>query len=193
MRACDVDAIDFDMQAEEFDVEAGAILVSVGFQEFDARALGNYGYGRLANVVTSLELERLLNASGVTQGHVIRPSDQRTSRRIEVPGSDAERRATRDLDTPLERLGGGVPGALNRGLARERGRLPRDRPRSGRLRRVPDRGIPQGRPFAQLGRHRLRGCRRLLGEGARGRHDQREREPACQPPKPPQPHGMPLP
>ncbi len=82
MRACDVDAIDFDMQAEEFDVEAGAILVSVGFQEFDARALGNYGYGRLVNVVTSLELERLLNASGVTQGHVVRPSDRKTPKRI---------------------------------------------------------------------------------------------------------------
>ncbi len=53
----------------------GSILVAVGFQEFDARKLGNYGYGRFPNVVTSLELERMLNASGVTQGHVVRPSD----------------------------------------------------------------------------------------------------------------------
>ncbi len=81
-KACDVGAIDFDMQAEEFDIRAGSILAAVGFQEFDARQLGNYGYGRYQNVVTSLELERMLNASGVTQGHVVRPSDGKTPRRI---------------------------------------------------------------------------------------------------------------
>ncbi len=82
MKACDVGAIDFDMRAEEREFEAGAIIVAVGFQEFDARALGNYGYGRHPNVITSLELERMLNASGVTQGHVVRPSDLRTPKRI---------------------------------------------------------------------------------------------------------------
>jgi len=61
--ACDVDAIDLDMTAEEIDVDAGAILVAVGFKEFDAAKLGNYGYGRFPNVITSLELERMLNAS----------------------------------------------------------------------------------------------------------------------------------
>ncbi len=79
---CDVDAIDFDMRPEEFELNVGAVLVAVGFQEFDARKLGNYGYGRFPNVVTSLELERMLNASGVTQGHVVRPSDMRTPIRI---------------------------------------------------------------------------------------------------------------
>ena len=79
---CEVDAIDFDMKGEEFDVNAGAILVAVGFQEFDARKLGNYGYGRFPNVVTSLELERMLNASGVTEGHVVRPSDMKTPKRV---------------------------------------------------------------------------------------------------------------
>ena len=80
--SCDVGAIDFDQLPEEFDLDVGAILVAVGFQEFDARKLGNYGYGRFPNVITSLELERMLNASGVTQGHVIRPSDHETPRRI---------------------------------------------------------------------------------------------------------------
>ncbi len=79
---CDVDAIDFDQTTEEIDLDVGAILVAIGFQEFDASQLGNYGYGQLPNVVTSLELERLLNASGVTQGHVIRPSDRKTPKRI---------------------------------------------------------------------------------------------------------------
>ena len=82
MSACDVGAIDFDMPPREFELDAGAILVAVGFQEFDARKLGNYGYGRLPNVVTSLEFERMLNASGVTQGHVVRPSDMQTPKRI---------------------------------------------------------------------------------------------------------------
>ncbi len=81
-KACDVEAIDFDMRAEDVELDVGAILVAVGFQEFDARKLGNYGYGRFPNVVTSLEFERMLNASGVTQGHVIRPSDHQTPKRI---------------------------------------------------------------------------------------------------------------
>ncbi len=82
VRACDVDAIDFDMRPAERELRVGSILVAVGFQEFDARRLGNYGYGRFPNVITSLELERMLNASGVTRGHVVRPSDRRTPRRI---------------------------------------------------------------------------------------------------------------
>jgi heterodisulfide reductase subunit A len=81
-KACDPKAIDFDMQTEEIELDVGVVLVAVGFQEFDARKLGNYGYGRFPNVVTSLEFERMLNASGVTQGHVVRPSDKQTPKRI---------------------------------------------------------------------------------------------------------------
>ena len=80
--ACEPDAIDFDMQPEVLHVDVGSILVAVGFQEFDATKLGNYGYGRLPNVVTSLELERMLNPGGVTKGHVVRPSDLKTPRRV---------------------------------------------------------------------------------------------------------------
>jgi len=82
VKACDVEAIDFDQQEEELDLAVGSVLVAVGFQEFDARKLGAYGYGRFPDVVTSLELERMLNPSGVTRGHVIRPSDHETPRRI---------------------------------------------------------------------------------------------------------------
>ncbi len=79
---CEVDAVDFDMEPSEEELAVGAVVVAVGFQEFDARALGSYGYGRFPDVVTSLELERMLNASGVTHGHVVRPSDRRTPKRI---------------------------------------------------------------------------------------------------------------
>jgi len=82
VKACDVGAVDLAMQAEEIEREAGAILLAVGFREFDARKLGRYGYGRWPDVITSLELERMLNASGPTDGHVIRPSDRTTPKRI---------------------------------------------------------------------------------------------------------------
>jgi heterodisulfide reductase subunit A len=70
------------MVPEDIVLDVGSILVAVGFQEFDAAKLGNYGYGRFPNVITSLELERMLNASGVTEGHVVRPSDMTTPKRI---------------------------------------------------------------------------------------------------------------
>ncbi len=81
-KVCDVNAIDFDMTTEDSEVDVGSILVAVGFKEFDARKLGNYGYGRLPNVVTSLELERMLSPAGVTHGHVVRPSDLKVPKRI---------------------------------------------------------------------------------------------------------------
>jgi heterodisulfide reductase subunit A len=82
VKACDVGAIDLKMKPQELERNAGAILLAVGFREFDARVLGNYGYGRFPDVITSLELERMLNASGPTEGHVIRPSDRTTPKRI---------------------------------------------------------------------------------------------------------------
>lgn len=78
VKVCEPGAIDFDMQPQEHEVKAGSIIVAAGFQEFDATVLGNYGYARFPNVITSLELERMLNPSGVTKGHVVRPSDQKT-------------------------------------------------------------------------------------------------------------------
>ena len=66
---CEVDAIDFDMPPEEFELDVGAVLVAVGFQEFDARKLGNYGYGRFPNVLTAMEMERLANSAGPTAGN----------------------------------------------------------------------------------------------------------------------------
>ncbi len=82
VEACEPDAIDFDMLPEDVELEVGSILVSVGFQEFDARKLPQYGYGRFPNVITSLELERMLNPAGVTAGHVVRPSDLATPKRV---------------------------------------------------------------------------------------------------------------
>jgi heterodisulfide reductase subunit A len=75
VRACERDAIDFDMQPEDRSVEVGAVIAAVGFREFDAYGMGSFGYGRFHNVLSGLEFERLLNASGPTRGHILRPSD----------------------------------------------------------------------------------------------------------------------
>ncbi len=75
-RACPAQAIDLEMRPSEVEVEVGAVVVATGFDEFQPAELLNYGYGRFQNVLTSLELERLLDASGPTLGHVIRPSDR---------------------------------------------------------------------------------------------------------------------
>ncbi len=80
--ACEAGAIDLEMEPVEMEVDAGAILVAVGFKEFEAERLGNYGYSRFPDVITSLELERMLSASGPTKGHVVRPSDRQTPKRI---------------------------------------------------------------------------------------------------------------
>jgi len=72
---CMAGAINLKQQPEEIEVEVGAIIVTTGFNLFDACRKEEYGYGLYDNVITGLALERLLSASGPTGGHVIRPSD----------------------------------------------------------------------------------------------------------------------
>ncbi len=81
-RSCERDAIDYDMKPEDLDLRIGAVVVATGFDLFDARAMKNYGYGLYPNVLTSLELERMLNASGPTRGHIFRPTDRKVPRSI---------------------------------------------------------------------------------------------------------------
>jgi heterodisulfide reductase subunit A-like polyferredoxin len=79
---CQADAVNHDMVERIQDIEVGAILLAPGFEAFHAEKAGEYGWGRYPNVVTSLQFERLLNASGPTHGHVQRPSDGETPKRI---------------------------------------------------------------------------------------------------------------
>jgi heterodisulfide reductase subunit A len=72
---CKVGAIKHDQQDEVLEIEAGSIVLASGFEPFDATLKSEYGYGRMPNVVTSLEFERVLSASGPYQGQVLRPSD----------------------------------------------------------------------------------------------------------------------
>jgi len=68
---CPTQAIDFTQQDELMDVQVGNIILATGYDLFDARRVSNYGYGRLANVFTSIEFERMSNAAGPTSGHIV--------------------------------------------------------------------------------------------------------------------------
>jgi heterodisulfide reductase subunit A len=72
---CQAKAINFEQKPIEHEVDVGAIILAPGVETFDAKLKGEYGYGRYANVITSLEFERMLSASGPFMGHVQRLSD----------------------------------------------------------------------------------------------------------------------
>jgi heterodisulfide reductase subunit A len=72
VEACaDRGAIDFEQKEETREIQVGTIILSTGFQVFDAKRIPNYGYGIYPNVYTALEIERLINASGPTAGEVV--------------------------------------------------------------------------------------------------------------------------
>jgi len=73
--ACGPEAIDFNQKPKEIKLKAGTIIVAIGYDEFDATLKEEYGYGVYDNVITTLELERMINPAGPTGGHEIRPSD----------------------------------------------------------------------------------------------------------------------
>jgi len=70
-KLCPTGAIDFKQQDEMLTVEVGNIILATGYDLFDPRRVSQYGYGRLANVFTSLEFERLSNAAGPTNGRIV--------------------------------------------------------------------------------------------------------------------------
>jgi len=82
VKACQAGAIDHDMQEQTFDLEVGAVVLTPGFEAFDATRRGEFGFGYAANVVTNVQFERLLSASGPTVGHILRPSDGEPPKRL---------------------------------------------------------------------------------------------------------------
>ena len=70
VKVCEVGSIFQDMEPETVEVEVGNIIVATGYDAFDPTPLYYYGYGRLDNVLTALEFERMINASGPTAGEV---------------------------------------------------------------------------------------------------------------------------
>jgi heterodisulfide reductase subunit A len=79
---CEAKAIVYDDCQKTETIEVGAIVVATGFLPFDATAVEELGYGENPDVITSVELERLINPSGPTGGRLIRPSDGTTPKTI---------------------------------------------------------------------------------------------------------------
>ena len=70
-KVCEAKAIDFEQQDELVELEVGSIILATGFGLFDPTQIYQYGYGRLDNVVTSLEFERMVCSSGPTGGNIV--------------------------------------------------------------------------------------------------------------------------
>ncbi|RLI62631.1 MAG: heterodisulfide reductase [Candidatus Thorarchaeota archaeon] len=82
VKTCKAKAIDFDMPDETLEINAGSIILATGYNLLDPASVPEYGYGRYPNVVSALEYERMVSASGPTSGVVMRPSDGREPHRI---------------------------------------------------------------------------------------------------------------
>lgn len=79
---CEANAIDYSMTSQQRQLDVGAVLLSPGFDLFDVSLKGEYGYGIYPNVISSKEFERILSASGPTQGEILRPSDGKHPKKI---------------------------------------------------------------------------------------------------------------
>jgi len=82
LKACEAKAINHQLKDEHIEIEVGSIILSPGFDEFQASLKSEYGYGRFPNVVSSIEFERFLSASGPFKGHVVRPSDGNDPKKV---------------------------------------------------------------------------------------------------------------
>jgi heterodisulfide reductase subunit A2 len=79
---CERGAVNHEQEPEEVELEVGTIIVATGFDPYDATEKREYGYGEYKNVVGALELERMINASGPTEGKVLKPSDAEKPKRV---------------------------------------------------------------------------------------------------------------
>jgi len=82
VEACTRDAIDHHMRDEVVDLHVGAIVLATGYKLFDVTQYPQYGYGKIPNVITAMEFERLINAAGPTHGHLIRLTDGKIPKSI---------------------------------------------------------------------------------------------------------------
>lgn len=79
---CKAGAINHQMEEKEIHFKVGSIILSPGFDEYEAGRLAAYGFGRYDNVITSIQFERILSASGPFQGSLLRPSDRKVPHKI---------------------------------------------------------------------------------------------------------------
>uniref|UniRef100_A0A7V3V049 FAD-binding protein n=1 Tax=candidate division WOR-3 bacterium TaxID=2052148 RepID=A0A7V3V049_UNCW3 len=82
VNACEAKAIDHNQKEKHLELKVGAVILAGGFREYKPIADAGLGYGRHPNIVTSLEFERILSATGPYEGHVRRPSDLAQPKKI---------------------------------------------------------------------------------------------------------------
>jgi len=82
VNVCKAGAIVPEQKQKDMDLEVGAVILSPGASVFDPSGLDNFEYGKNPDVVTSLEYERIMSASGPTQGELVRPSDGKKPEKI---------------------------------------------------------------------------------------------------------------
>lgn len=83
-KVCPNGAIDYTQKDELIEERYGAIVLATGFEMLDLKDFGEYGMGRHKDVITSLQLERLTNAAGPTEGHLVRPSNGKEPKSVVI-------------------------------------------------------------------------------------------------------------
>ena len=81
-RTCPSEAVDFDQEPEILDITVGAVIVATGWDEYNILKSNEYMYGIYPDVITQIELERLLSPIGPTEGHVYRISDGKSPKKV---------------------------------------------------------------------------------------------------------------
>jgi heterodisulfide reductase subunit A len=82
LKACEINAINFEQKPENFNFNVGAIILSVGADIFDASKMPELGYGRFKNVISNIEFERVLDDYGPTGGKILCPQSGKTPKTI---------------------------------------------------------------------------------------------------------------
>jgi heterodisulfide reductase subunit A-like polyferredoxin len=100
-KVCQADAINFDQEDRIIELNVGAIIIAVGYDVFDPSRIPEYRYREIQNVVTAIEFERLLSASGPTGGHLDRPSDRAVN--AEIAGLEKDLKKSRRTLEKLEK------------------------------------------------------------------------------------------
>lgn len=80
--ACPTKAIELDQKPEQVTLDVGSIIVATGFKEYDPSVIKEYHYGEYPNIVTNLELARMIDGFGPTSGVIVKPSDRKPAKRI---------------------------------------------------------------------------------------------------------------
>ncbi|MEM2953975.1 MAG: hydrogenase iron-sulfur subunit [Candidatus Bathyarchaeia archaeon] len=82
VEVCPTKAVELDQKPEQLTLNVGSIIVATGFREYDPSVIKEYHYGEYPDVITHLELARMIDAFGPTNGVIIKPSDKKTAKRI---------------------------------------------------------------------------------------------------------------